>query len=137
LHSALRRERLLQLPDDPAAARRSSFSLETLMEWQPVVILLWIASAIAGGIAAASRGAAMGGTFLGLFFGPLGVIAALGLDNRAGCPRCAGRLDGRGLVCQHCGVSLAWPHPCCPKIADPSPASKSPPPPPDRPWRDL
>jgi hypothetical protein len=74
-------------------------------------VFLWIASAICGAHAAADRNAGQGGFFLGLIFGPVGVIAALGLDNRPNCPNCRGRLDGRGRMCQHCGTLLEWtPH---------------------------
>ncbi len=70
------------------------------------IVVLWIMSAIAGAFAGGSRNAAMGGFLLGLFFGPVGLIAALGLDDRYQCPRCRGRLDGRGEICQHCGQEI-------------------------------
>ena len=74
----------------------------------PIVVALWVLSAIAGMAAGSSRGAAGGGFVLGLFLGPLGVVAALGLDFRVQCPTCGGKLDGRGLICQHCDRPIPW-----------------------------
>ncbi len=72
------------------------------------IVVLWIMSAIAGAFASADREAALMGFFLGLILGPIGAIAALGLDGRYTCPRCRGRLDGRGEICQHCGQEFVW-----------------------------
>jgi hypothetical protein len=69
-----------------------------------------VLSGIAGSIAANGRNGAIQGFLAGFFLGPLGVIAALALDYRPCCPRCAGRLDGEGHVCQHCRVALEWPN---------------------------
>jgi hypothetical protein len=30
------------------------------------------------------------------------------LDERPGCPRCGGRLNGKYPICQHCGTGLEW-----------------------------
>jgi hypothetical protein len=65
-----------------------------------------IINTIAGSIAGRNRPAL--GALAGFFLGPVGVIAALALDARASCPRCSGRLDGRGRICQHCGAELEW-----------------------------
>jgi hypothetical protein len=62
-------------------------------------VVLAILSGVAGGIAANGRIAGTQGFLLGFFLGPVGVVAALGLDNRPICPWCAGRLDGMGRVC--------------------------------------
>ncbi|MGE0605502.1 MAG: hypothetical protein AB7O62_00140 [Pirellulales bacterium] len=71
-------------------------------------VLLWIGCAIAGYVAAHSRSAGSGGLILGVLLGPIGVLAALGLDGRPLCPHCGGRLDGRGKKCQWCAIALVW-----------------------------
>lgn len=49
------------------------------------------------------------GLFLGILFGPIGMIAAGLLDGRPRCKRCGGRQnvnpDGKRYpVCEHCGA---------------------------------
>ena len=73
-------------------------------DFQFVVVWSWLGSIVAGAAAGQRRGEAFLGALLGLLFGPVGVIGALGLDGRARCSHCAGRLDGIGEVCQHCGA---------------------------------
>ena len=46
--------------------------------------------------------------FLGLFFGPLGLIASLGIDNRYKCVYCRGRVNDRPQICPHCHSELFW-----------------------------
>ena len=69
---------------------------------------VWFGSAVAAGIIGHARQAAIAGAVLGLFLGPIGVVAAFALDGRASCPHCAGRLDGRGQICQHCHRPIRW-----------------------------
>lgn len=73
-----------------------------------LTVLGMIVCGLAGLCAANAKNAAVQGFLAGFALGPLGVLAALGFDNRLQCPRCAGRLDGMGHVCQHCRVSLSW-----------------------------
>jgi hypothetical protein len=68
----------------------------------------WFASVPAAGMIGHARHAALAGAVLGLFLGPIGVLAAFALDGRASCPHCAGRLDGRGQICQHCHRPIRW-----------------------------
>jgi len=84
---------------------------------QTVLIGAWLASALLGCIMGGQRDAIGFGFVLGLFFGPLGLVAALTLDERPQCPRCHGRVNRlslRGLptkspaVCQHCHVQINW-----------------------------
>ena len=83
---------------------------------ETIGILLFLAwgflCPLAAGMAAESRNASFRGTAAGFLFGPLGVIAALGFDNRPMCPRCGGRLNTdlmlRPEICQHCHVALKW-----------------------------
>jgi len=59
---------------------------------------IWLSSAIAAGIVGHARQAALPGTVLGLFFGPIGLLAAFALD-------------GRGQICQHCNRPIRWNEP--------------------------
>ena len=68
----------------------------------------WISSAVAAGIVGHGRKAALPGAVLGIFFGPVGLLAAFALDGRSSCPHCAGKLDGRGQICQHCNRPIRW-----------------------------
>jgi hypothetical protein len=81
-----------------------------------IIFIIWAACIIAGACAGSRRNSKVAGGFLGAFLGPLGVIAALGLDSRPKCPHCGGRLDGQGLVCQHCGITPRWQY--CQPIAE-------------------
>jgi hypothetical protein len=71
---------------------------------------LWASSIICGAVAGSGKSATFEGVLLGCFCGPLGVIAALGIDGRVKCPACGGRLDSFTKHCQHCATPLSWPH---------------------------
>ena len=73
-----------------------------------IFLWIWFSSGVAAGIIGHARQAALAGAVLGLFLGPIGVLAAFALDGRASCPHCAGRLDGRGQICQHCHRPIRW-----------------------------
>lgn len=76
-----------------------------------VLVLVWLANVVGGACAGSGKRAAFLGGVLGAFLGPLGVVAALGLDRRHLCPICTGRLDGhddRKSTCQHCGGLICW-----------------------------
>jgi hypothetical protein len=68
----------------------------------------WAVCIILGWVVGDRRNAGLQGALMAAVAGPLGVIAALGLDKRLCCPRCSGRLDGKGAVCQHCQTPLCW-----------------------------
>ena len=76
------------------------------MDW----LTIWLASAVScavlGGMIGKGNQAGGAGFFLGLLFGPLGVIAAFAMDGRSSCSRCGGRLNGQPEVCQHCGATI-------------------------------
>ncbi len=74
-------------------------------------LLLAIPCGIVGAIIAQQKNAGGQGFLLGLFFGPLGVLAAFAMDNRPCCPKCHGRLDGRPEVCRHCNSPIDWSDP--------------------------
>lgn len=74
-------------------------------------ILVWVAHIVAGAFAGSGKQAAFGGGLRGAFLGPLGVVAALGLDGRHLCEICTGRIDGHEddrNICQHCQSPLYW-----------------------------
>jgi hypothetical protein len=78
--------------------------------WQ-IWVLAWIANIVAGACAGSGKQAAFLGGVLAAFMGPLGVVAALGLDRRRHCPVCTGRVDGHDderPLCQHCRSPLLW-----------------------------
>lgn len=78
--------------------------------WYLVGVLITMTlSAIAGWFAAASRNAGQRGAMLGFFLGPVGVMAALGLDERHVCRNCGGRVNSRPNVCPHCKIVFDWP----------------------------
>jgi len=76
---------------------------------------MWMGSVMLGGVAASRREAVGFGMILGLLFGPLGVIVALGIDDRRMCGNCHGRISGKPNVCQHCGDKFDWTKPYEPK----------------------
>lgn len=45
---------------------------------------------------------------MGLFFGPLGAIAAFALDGRSDCPQCKNKIDNGVLLCPTCRATLDW-----------------------------
>ena len=49
------------------------------------------------------------GAMLGGLFGPLGVVAALAIDNRPYCTKCRGRLEDMAETCPHCQAALYDP----------------------------
>ncbi|MHC4404159.1 MAG: GYF domain-containing protein [Planctomycetota bacterium] len=67
-------------------------------------------------IICAALGAAIGrtkmaritGALLGLCFGPLGLLAAFGIDKRPLCPQCYSRLNGMAKECPACHAQLIW-----------------------------
>jgi len=80
------------------------------MFWFAIGLWVWFSSGVAAGIIGHARQAAIAGALLGFFLGPIGDVAAFALDGRASCPHCAGRLQGRGQICQHCHRPIRWDH---------------------------
>jgi hypothetical protein len=75
------------------------------------VFVAWLACIGFAGDVGARKNCRFSGIILGLFFGPLGIIAAGFLDARPQCPNCGGRLNGTKEVplfpvCQHCRCEL-------------------------------
>jgi hypothetical protein len=70
-------------------------------------LLAWIiVGGLLGGIIGSFKKATDVGTMLGALFGPLGLIAALGIDGRPECPRCGERLWKVTETCPHCHARL-------------------------------
>lgn len=76
--------------------------------WVPVAFACFFL----GGIIGTYRGLPGIGMILGLVFGPLGLLALLGMDARPMCPHCGTRLNqpsGRGpKCCAGCRQVLVW-----------------------------
>lgn len=70
--------------------------------------VFWMTCVLAAGLIGEQRGSYRGGIILGLLLGPLGIVATLGMDWRAQCGNCGGRIDGTPKVCPHCRVELVW-----------------------------
>lgn len=78
----------------------------------PVFLLFWLAGAsvcgLLGAVVGAPRERAGLGFFLGLLFGPLGVIATFALDGRQPCPMCRNRINTGATLCPACRSPLMW-----------------------------
>jgi hypothetical protein len=70
----------------------------------------WVSSALVASEFASARGRGKAGFFLGLLYGPLGVIMALLLPSAAGrCPFCYEPVHSKATICPHCGSTLSPP----------------------------
>lgn len=67
-----------------------------------------ILCALVGGALASRREAFHQGMVLGLVFGPFGLIAALLVEGREGCPACHEAVSGGAFLCPHCRTALIW-----------------------------
>ena len=95
-----------------------------------LVFVAWLVCIGYAGDVGARKHCRLSGIFLGLFFGPLGIVAAAFLDARPQCPNCGGRLNGTRLapypVCPHCRFEL-----CEARVAPRSPSKPA-----DANWED-
>jgi hypothetical protein len=71
-------------------------------------LVCWFACAFAAGMVGSAKEATGPSVMLGLLFGPLGIVIALGLDFRRFCPRCHGRLNRHPKMCPHCHMELKY-----------------------------
>jgi hypothetical protein len=62
----------------------------------------WLLSAFVARSFASEHGRARVGFFLGLAYGPLGVIMALLLPSAADCPFCYEPVHIKATICPHC-----------------------------------
>ena len=70
--------------------------------------LTWLLSLIASAVIGSRKGNPVGGTFLGLALGPIGLVIVLlsGSANRISCPYCAEKILKKATVCPHCQRDL-------------------------------
>lgn len=66
--------------------------------------LLWFVCVLASAVIGFRKGNPIGGTFLGVVLGPLGLIIVLlsGSANRRPCPYCAEMIMKKAKICPHC-----------------------------------
>lgn len=77
----------------------------------PLWIICCVACALFGAEIGARREARTVGIWLGLLFGPLGLIALQGFDYRPLCRTCGGplnRVQFTPRICPHCHTRLQW-----------------------------
>ncbi len=92
-----------------------TFSVLSFSSWYAAMIAL--ISVLAWAVPGGTLGAIVGylrrapavGAMLGGLFGPLGVVAALAIDNRPYCTHCSGRLEDTAETCPHCHADLYDP----------------------------
>lgn len=79
-------------------------------------VIIWVLCGFASAMVASSKGrSASGWFFMGLIFGPFGILFALfsgkeGPDeNEKKCPFCAEFVKREAVVCKHCGKELPQP----------------------------
>jgi hypothetical protein len=70
----------------------------------------WLLSAIVARSFALDRGRAGAGLFLGLVYGPLGVVMALLLPPAANCPFCYEAIHIKATICPHCRSTFSPPN---------------------------
>lgn len=72
-------------------------------------LVIWLLSVIASASIGAKKGNPIGGTFLGLVLGPVGLVIVLvsGYANRRACPFCAEQIMKKAVVCPHCQRDVA------------------------------
>jgi hypothetical protein len=70
----------------------------------------WLLSALVARSFAVDRGRARAGFFLGLLYGPLGVIMALLLPSAGSCPFCYEPVHIKATICPHCRSTLSPPN---------------------------
>lgn len=72
-----------------------------------LTITIILIMALVGLLIGKSKERGCAGFFLGLLFGPLGlVITALLSDDRPRCPECLGVVNDYAKKCQNCGTEL-------------------------------
>lgn len=74
-----------------------------------LVIFIWLTSAIIAAIIGSKKGNPIAGLFIGLIFGPLGVLAAILSEdkNRIPCPYCAEKILKAARICPHCQKTVS------------------------------
>jgi hypothetical protein len=78
--------------------------MSIMPEWWPIV---HVACSFMGYQAGKCKKAGLEGIIYGILFGPLGLIAVLGIDRRDRCPFCYTRLNGPAVICPGCGKGIS------------------------------
>lgn len=74
------------------------------MEW----VLLWLLCGLIAAAIGSSKGEAGTGFFVGVIFGPFGILfALLSAGNRRPCPACQEKVHRKATVCPHCRTALS------------------------------
>lgn len=68
------------------------------------LLLIWLVSVVASAAIGNKKGNPIGGAFLGLALGPIGLVLVLvsGSANRRPCSYCAELIMMKATVCPHC-----------------------------------
>ncbi len=69
-----------------------------------IFLISFLICGIFGYVVGSQKEAGTAGFWLGLFFGPLGILVTFALDNREQCAHCGSRLDRQAKVCPACGT---------------------------------
>jgi hypothetical protein len=69
---------------------------------------IWLVSIFIAAIIGGTRGSPVGGALLGIFLGPIGVLAAFGLRSTkvAKCPMCKEWIQKDAVKCPRCQSTL-------------------------------
>ena len=70
------------------------------------IAVIWLLSAVISTWIGAKKCQPVGAFFLGLIFGPLGIIIAAGSSSRCTCPFCMELVHHKAIVCPHCGRDI-------------------------------
>lgn len=79
-----------------------------------ILVVFWLACAVAGYLIGQQKGTAGQGAALGLLLGPIGLLIIFATaGNRVECPFCRERIHPDAVVCPHCqrGVRAVPPVP--------------------------
>jgi hypothetical protein len=80
-----------------------------------VYIALWLGCALLGAMVGSRKGNPGIGFFLGLLFGPLGVLLTLLARGSHQCPHCKSDIDPKATTCPKCGKDCATARAPAPK----------------------
>jgi hypothetical protein len=70
-------------------------------------IIIWFLCGVAAAVIGSRKGAGCSGFFLGLLFGPFGIIIALAMKgDRIRCPLCKELIHKKAVICPHCRSNL-------------------------------
>jgi len=75
-----------------------------------LIVLFWIICGVIAGMIGSKKGEGPGAFFIGILFGPLGILFALvSSGNRKKCPACKELIHKEATRCPHCQKELEAP----------------------------